>query len=204
MTTTWLPRNEPDYGSLWPRKRTPTQVELNELLTELELAKDMTAMEVEVWGFKDLETRKKHLVRLAERAAEEAKRKVEEAKELDGAADRLQECYDDAQKLTDKLVKQGKVRIEGNLGSALASRGLASTVGLMSQPTKVICTTGKVRLEEVYWGDPWIAELVQNLKNSGIDANGRQRFYNTIAEMKNDKAAIQAEAGLVALGQYND
>lgn len=187
-----------DLGILLNEIDTNTIVEYKNHETEMD--KDI----VEVWGFKDLETRKKSLARKAKHAKEQAEKFQKEADRLAEAPDLLDKYYHEAKAETQRLLKQGKVRIEGNLGGALWQRDLASTVGLIKANTKVVCTVGRVALEEVYWGDPWIAELVNDIKKAGIDANGRQKFYNNIAKMKDDPDAIQAEAGLIALGQYND
>lgn len=161
-------------------------------------------IEVETYGFKDLEARKKSLARRAEQLRNEAKEYARKAEMMKNYPELLEEFYETALKNTEELLAQGKIRLDGKTGGALDNRGLRQVCGIVMADTRVYSTNDDLCLEKVFWADAWVGELVDNLKKAGLSNTARKKFYDTIAKFPDDKDAILSEAGLVALKNYSD
>lgn len=160
-------------------------------------------IEIETFGFKDFEARKKSFVGRAKRLAEEAERARIKAELVAGYPERLEELREMAEVATRDLLAQGKVRLDGKTGNALDTRGLRDTCGLVMAPTRLYSSNDDLFLEKVYWADEWVLELVENMKKI-TSTTERKKFYDRIAKLKDDPEAIQAEAGLIALQKHSD
>lgn len=160
-------------------------------------------VEIETFGFKDFEARKKSFEGRARRLREVAERARIKAERVARFPVRLEELRAKAEKETASLLAQGKVRIDGKTGKALSTRGLGETCGIVEAPTRLYSSNDDLFLEEVYWADEWVLELVENMKKitSTIE---RKKFYDRIAKLAGDPDAIMCEAGLIALNKQKD
>lgn len=155
--------------------------------------------DVETHGFTSAEARKKHMLRKAEEYQNQAEMKKAMASSLRQSAHEVDQIIEQARKMTQQMVKAGKIRLDGKTGDALHSRGLTQTCGMIKLPTRIIASGDYLVKEEVWWSDRWIADLVQQLKDAGADNALRKKFYDSIQNHPGDKEAIEAEAGLIAL-----
>lgn len=149
--------------------------------------------DLETFGLKDIQLRKEYFRQKAARLQKEADGFIEKANNLD----RLKT---EALKTMTKLSQQGKRRLDGKTATALVSKGIGDDCGVITAPTRLHCTNDVVELKEVYWADSWVVDMVKSMKDVGLTASQRSRFYKTLENHKGDPEAMQAEAGLVILG----
>ena len=149
--------------------------------------------DLEVFGLKDIQLRKEYFLQKAARLQKEADALVEMANNLDSLKTK-------ALKTMTKLAQQGKQRLDGKTAKALDGRGIGPDCGLVTAPTRLHCTNDVVELKEVHWADSWVVDMVKSMKDVGLTASQRSRLYSTLENHKGDPEAMQAEAGLVILG----
>lgn len=159
-----------------------------------------TNTEVEKFGLNDVQHRKEFFRAKAGRLQADAGKLMKEAQAFEDKALLLDRLNTQAMKDTLKLTQQGKCRLDGKTGVALAARGLSKVCGLTVKETKLHCVNEDIRLMEVFWADTWVVEMIEGLKGSGFSAMERKEFYDSIKGF-DDAESIQAEAGLHILGR---
>ena len=162
-----------------------------------------TKIKIETFGFKDFEARKKSYVSRAKRLRKEAEQMVVTAGKVEKLAHKLDELRQEAELHVTELTAQGKVRLDGKTANALHARGLTETCGLVEAPTRLYSSNDDLFLENVWWSDEWVLDLVRDMKQLTTTAE-RKKFYDHIAQYEGDKDAIMCEAGLVALKKHSD
>lgn len=159
-----------------------------------------TNTEVEKFGLNDVQHRKEFFRAKAGRLQADAKKLMEQADAFEDKALLLDMLNSQAMVATLKLAQQGKRRLDGKTGTALASRGLTEVCGMVLADTKLYCVNETIMLQAVYWADAWVVEMIEGLKGSGFSAQERKIFYDSIKGF-DDAESIQAEAGIHILGR---
>jgi len=149
--------------------------------------------DLETFGLKNIQLRKEYFLQKAAKLQQAANGFTDMASNLD-------KLTTQALKTMTKLAQQGKQRLDGKTATALVSKGIGPDCGIVAADTRLHCTNDVVELKQVYWADNWVVDMVNTMKDIGLTANQRSRFYKTLEDHKGDPEAMQAEAGLIILG----
>lgn len=159
-----------------------------------------TNTEVEKFGLNDVQHRKEFFRAKAGRLQDDANKLLKQAQDFEDKALLLDRLNTKAMRETIRLTQQGKRRLDGKTGTALATRGLTKVCGLTVKETKLHCVNEDIRLMEVYWADAWVVDMIEGLKGAGFSAQERKEFYDSIHHW-DDAESIEAEAGIHILGR---
>lgn len=89
------------------------------------------------------------------------------------------------------LLDNGFTRMDGRVAKAIEHRKLGTIMNMKKRPTSLESNSAFVQYKEQYWCEEWFNQVIRK-----IPTPKRQRFYETLEELKNDKDELEMQIGL--------
>lgn len=95
------------------------------------------------------------------------------------------------------LKSNGYARLDGRVAKAISHRNLATVMDMKKRPTSLAISNTYAYYKDEYWCKEWFSTVVKS-----IPTPKRQRFYETLAELKDDPEELEKQVGLWLLNAH--